>query len=102
MSVPRTSAPLGMPFLFMTNDRPASSERPADGGVGAKNDDALIATRNSDALGRAKRCGSQRDALVIRSQAIKLRTVQGREGFQAVQRVFLGENLGIDLQSDRR
>src|SRR5439155_1829567 len=44
---------------------------------------------------------AQGDVLLVRRQAIETRTVESGEGFEAVERVLLGEDLGINLQGRR-
>ena len=46
--------------------------------------------------------GLQGDALLVGRQAVEARAVQRGEGLEPVERVLLGEDLGIDLHRHRR
>src|SRR5260370_34559814 len=50
----------------------------------------------------APRRSAQRDAPLVRRQAIKARTVERGEGLQAIERALFGEDLGIELERRRR
>src|SRR5205814_8653530 len=58
--------------------------------------------RHLDPLGCFERLGLQGQPLFVSRQAVEARAVQRGEGFQTVERAFLGKDLGIDLYRHRR
>src|SRR6185437_16725561 len=97
--VPRLRfAPLGTTGKLVICDSPSLRGRASERGrgsktpthrrIGTEHDDALVAARHLDPLGRVERLGLQGDALLVDRQAVEARAVQAGEGFEPVERVL--------------